>query len=346
MTLSPSVCNDFQTVLLASNDPHPPGFGLMDAKHRNPLLPAPAVPELDIPRALTVYDGLLWIVCAAGTFGCYHLTGELSASTVVTTATGSLEELVAIVNSPPGWYVQRGPIRTTADLLLVSSRGHVYGVALALGIEPLPIHDLGPCPVHIMDATPNTSGQLLLVDWESGTIFTLFSDGLVEGGVDSRVYQDMDSSDPIPPSFIPFSLSVIGEELIIGYAQRGDLGYPQAGPGHGYLSLFDLNRPGPRFIRRLVSRGPLDSPSSVTLAPPHFGYPAGSLLVANWGSGLILVVDALGTMIEYISDRGQVPVCVGTVSEIVRHGRAVYLLATRDGLRLSTLSCLIAGRLD
>ena len=107
MNISPSVCNSFQTVLLTSNDP---------------ILPSYTVPELDNPRSGVVFDGLLWIVCTAGTLGCYHLTGEPLSVDIVTTPRGSVEELVSVMVSPPGWTVRRGPIRVPADLGHESTR--------------------------------------------------------------------------------------------------------------------------------------------------------------------------------------------------------------------------------
>jgi uncharacterized protein (TIGR03118 family) len=46
-----------------------------------------------------------------------------------------------------------------------------------------------------------------------------------------------------------------------------------------------------KFVRRLVSRGALDSPWGMTLAPASFGRFGGDLLVGNFGNGLINVYN-------------------------------------------------------
>jgi uncharacterized protein (TIGR03118 family) len=45
------------------------------------------------------------------------------------------------------------------------------------------------------------------------------------------------------------------------------------------------------FVRRLVSRGDLNSPWGLTLAPSSFGRFAGELMVGNFGDGRIHVYD-------------------------------------------------------
>jgi uncharacterized protein (TIGR03118 family) len=45
------------------------------------------------------------------------------------------------------------------------------------------------------------------------------------------------------------------------------------------------------FERRLVTRGELNSPWGLAIAPPSFGSVAGTLLVGNFGDGTVHVYD-------------------------------------------------------
>jgi uncharacterized protein (TIGR03118 family) len=54
--------------------------------------------------------------------------------------------------------------------------------------------------------------------------------------------------------------------------------------GNGYLDLFDRNG---LFLTRVVSKGPLNSPWGIDVAPANFGAFSGDLLVGNFGNGLI-----------------------------------------------------------
>ena len=56
------------------------------------------------------------------------------------------------------------------------------------------------------------------------------------------------------------------------------------GPGHGYLAVFDADG---ALVNHLVSRGELNSPWGLALAPNGFGRFRGALLVGNFGDGLI-----------------------------------------------------------
>ena len=58
--------------------------------------------------------------------------------------------------------------------------------------------------------------------------------------------------------------------------------------GNGFVDVF---APNGDLLQRLVSRGRLDSPWAVTLAPSTFGAFGGDILVGNFGNGRINVYD-------------------------------------------------------
>jgi len=62
-----------------------------------------------------------------------------------------------------------------------------------------------------------------------------------------------------------------------------------AGEGNGFVHVFSPN--GVR-LQRFASRGKLDSPWAVTLAPSTFGGFGGDILVGNFGSGQINAYNA------------------------------------------------------
>ncbi|AKJ07542.1 uncharacterized protein (TIGR03118 family) [Archangium gephyra] len=97
-------------------------------------------------------------------------------------------------------------------------------------------------------------------------------------------------TDPFLPSgFAPFGIQNINGNLYVTYA-RQDRGREEAvtGSGLGYVSIFDANG---RFVRRLISRGRLNAPWGLALAPASFGKFGSKLLVANFGDGVINVYD-------------------------------------------------------
>jgi uncharacterized protein (TIGR03118 family) len=98
----------------------------------------------------------------------------------------------------------------------------------------------------------------------------------------------------IPSGFAPFNIVNIGGKLYIAYAKQDSDGMDDvAGPGNGYVDIFDMSG---NLTTRLISGGALNSPWGMVIAPPNFGAFANMLLVGNFGNGLINVYDpAAGT---------------------------------------------------
>lgn len=104
---------------------------------------------------------------------------------------------------------------------------------------------------------------------------------------------DQYSTDPIPGDYAPYNIAKIGEFLFVAYAKQNPLDnqFTVPGIGHGYISIFNFKG---IFVKRFVSRGMLNSPWGMVLVPTWFGYPAGSIFVANTGNGTIGIYDATG----------------------------------------------------
>jgi uncharacterized protein (TIGR03118 family) len=97
-------------------------------------------------------------------------------------------------------------------------------------------------------------------------------------------------SDPtIPAGFAPFGIHNIGGKLYVTFAKQGPgKADDDARPGNGFVDVF---APDGGLLQRLVSRGKLDSPWAVTLAPESFGTFGGDILVGNFGNGRINAYD-------------------------------------------------------
>jgi uncharacterized protein (TIGR03118 family) len=93
-------------------------------------------------------------------------------------------------------------------------------------------------------------------------------------------------ADPtVPAGFAPFNIQNIGGQLYVTYAlQDADAHDDVSGRGNGYVNVFD---PNGALLRQFASRGPLNSPWGVVMAPPGFGGYDGALLIGNFGDGRI-----------------------------------------------------------
>ena len=93
----------------------------------------------------------------------------------------------------------------------------------------------------------------------------------------------------LPHGYAPFNVAAIGDRVYVSYAlQDADHEDDVAGAGHGFVDVFTTYG---SFVRRLVSRGDLNSPWGLTLAPASFGQFSGDLLVGNFGDGRIHAYD-------------------------------------------------------
>jgi uncharacterized protein (TIGR03118 family) len=93
----------------------------------------------------------------------------------------------------------------------------------------------------------------------------------------------------LPPGFAPFDVKKIGDRVFVTYAlQDEDKEDDVPGPGNGFIDTFTTEG---RLIGRFASRGVLNSPWGLEVAPRGFGRFAGDLLVGNFGDGRIHAFD-------------------------------------------------------
>ena len=96
----------------------------------------------------------------------------------------------------------------------------------------------------------------------------------------------------VPAGLAPFNIWNIGGKLYVAYAkQDANKKFDVAGVGNGWVSVFDTTG---KLLSSLVPGGTgslLNSPWGVAMAPANFGKYANSLLVGNFGDGLVNAYD-------------------------------------------------------
>ncbi len=91
-------------------------------------------------------------------------------------------------------------------------------------------------------------------------------------------------ADPsIHQGFCPFGVQVVGDSVFVTYALKGGED-DVPGIGHGFVREFDADG---NLVARVGSRGLLNSPWGIAMAPDDFGRFSGCLLVGNFGDGKI-----------------------------------------------------------
>jgi uncharacterized protein (TIGR03118 family) len=89
----------------------------------------------------------------------------------------------------------------------------------------------------------------------------------------------------LPKGYAPFGIQAINGDIYVTYAKQDSAGDDEiAGAGFGFVDVYS---PDGDLLGRFASRGALNAPWGLALAPLSFGDFGGALLVGNFGDGTI-----------------------------------------------------------
>jgi uncharacterized protein (TIGR03118 family) len=93
----------------------------------------------------------------------------------------------------------------------------------------------------------------------------------------------------LPQGWAPFNVVDINGTIYVAFAKQGKVCCDEVDRPHlGYVDVFNADG---QMQKRLISKGELDAPWGMTIAPAGFGSLAGDLLVGNFGDGRIHAYD-------------------------------------------------------
>jgi uncharacterized protein (TIGR03118 family) len=109
-------------------------------------------------------------------------------------------------------------------------------------------------------------------------------------------------TDPdLPAGYAPFNVFVSGSSVYVSYAKQ-DADAEDEIAGHN-LGFVDKYTDFGQTVQRIASRGNLDAPWGLAIAPASFGKYAGALLVGNFGDGKIGAYTDSGDFLGFLRDR-------------------------------------------
>lgn len=140
---------------------------------------------------------------------------------------------------------------------------------------------------------------LLATDFHNGRV-DMFDDQF--RFVTDRLFRDRE----IPDGYAPFGIRSFNGFIVVTYAKQKlpDKKDDQAGPGFGYVDLFD---PGGQLVRRIASNGTLNSPWGLELLPLGDSH-EGILYVGNFGDGKVSLFTMNGDFLGLLKDSQGDPV--------------------------------------
>jgi uncharacterized protein (TIGR03118 family) len=129
----------------------------------------------------------------------------------------------------------------------------------------------------------DSSGQTLLYasNFRAGTVDVFGTDFKPDTNLPAGAFTDPN----LPKGYAPFDIQELNGKIFVTYALQNAAKHDDvSGQGHGFVDMFNLDGSGET---RVVTRGRLDSPWGLAIAPASFGDLAGDLLVGNFGNGRI-----------------------------------------------------------
>ncbi|WP_375768050.1 TIGR03118 family protein [Archangium gephyra] len=265
---------------------------------RNLVADRPGVAENVDPNLVNAWGiafnpfGLVWVNDnGTGLSTLYNGDGVPNALVVTVPppegGTGPGKPTGIVFNGSGGFVVTRGEASGTSFFIFSTEQGTLTAWAPAVDLNnSFTVVDNSGTGANYkgLALAPNGTGFFLYAtDFHNGKI-DVFDSGFAPATLPGSF------SDPtIPAGFAPFGIQNINGNLYVTYAkQDADREDDVTGKGLGYVNIFDANG---RLVRRLISRGKLNAPWGLALAPASFGKFGNKLLVGNFGDGVINVYD-------------------------------------------------------
>jgi len=218
-----------------------------------------------------------------------------------------------VFNGGSGVTVSKNGVTGPSRFLFATEDGLIVGWSPAVDATHAIV--VGPTPAGAvykgLAIATDTSGtapvtRLYAANFHAGTVDAWDSNFKpVTGG-----FTDPD----LPKGYAPFNVQALGGKIYVTYAKQDAAKHDDVpGEGHGFVDVFNPDgSPGlPGGKERLVSRGRLDSPWGLALAPASFGDLAGDLLVGNFGNGRINVYNpTTGAFLGQLKDPDGEPIAI------------------------------------
>ena len=220
----------------------------------------------------------------------YDGTGTLRLTVAIPAATGTGQ------GAPTGIVFNLGASPTSNDFL-VAGAGTAARFMWSTEDGAIAAWAGGPSATIRFAASDGAVYKGLAMAGDGNAHFRIYAADFHNGKIDvidsnfARTSVAGGFADPtIPATFHPFNVMNIQGNLYIAYALCCEPNSDDevAGPGLGFVDVFDAEG---NLIKRVASRGKLNAPWGMALAPAGFGQFSHHLLVGNFGDGTINAYD-------------------------------------------------------
>lgn len=266
------------------------GYSVTNLVSDQPSVAAVTDPNLVNAWGLAAGPTTFWWSANNGTNTSTLYDGSGAAQALVVKVKGA--PTGTVFNGGPGFAVTDGTTTASALFLFSTESGTIRGWSPTVGTTTPP----STRTFEVVDRSSRDAIYKGLAIASTADGDFLYATDFHNGRVDvfdemfHRVRTSDAFDDPgIPRRFAPFGIQNIGGDIFVTYAKQDvDAEDDVSGKHLGYVDMFDTSG---ALLGRVATRGPLNAPWGLSLAPDSFGPFGGDLLVGNFGNGRIHAFD-------------------------------------------------------
>jgi len=240
--------------------------------------------------------GFVWVADNGTQHATLYDGNGVPQSLVVTIPAGSQGDAAPtgiVFNGTSDFVVTQGAKSGPAPFIFAGEGGTITAWSPAVNpTSAVTVFDSGGSAVYkgLAMASNNGANFLYATDFHNNRIDVF--DRTFTKVTTTGAFQDP----ALPAGFAPFGIQAIGSKLYVSYAKQDAAAHDDvAGAG---LGLIDVFSPSGQFVQRFASGEPLNAPWGMALAPADFGRFSNTVLIGNFGDGMIHAFDATSGMLR------------------------------------------------
>ena len=193
-----------------------------------------------------------------------------------------------VSNPGTGFVLSNGTASAPARFIFSTLTGQIAAwgppVSPLMGAAEIVATTPGASYTGLALATAGTGDRLYAANFAQGRI-DVFDNAFKPVKLPWWAFRDFS----LPKGYSPFNVQTLNGRIFVAYAKVDPkTGRNAAGRGLGFVDQYTVDG---KFVSRVASRGSLNAPWGLALAPASWGQPSGTLLVGNFGDGRINILQ-------------------------------------------------------
>jgi len=190
-------------------------------------------------------------------------------------------------NAGTGFVLSNGTVSAPARFIFATLTGQIAAwgppVSPTIGAAEIKVTTPGAAYTGLAIATTGAGDRLYAANFAQGRI-DVFNSTFKPVKLPWWAFRDFS----LPKGYAPFNAQTLNGRIFVAYAKVDPkTGEEAAGRGLGFVDEYTVDG---KLVTRVASRGTLNAPWGLALAPAAWGEPAGTLLVGNFGDGRINIL--------------------------------------------------------